>query len=332
MSLHNPFVLILIPIAILFFLYKQKKQSSESGFKFSSGELVSKLRDSFKLKLSQNLIYLRMLAVVLLILALARPQIPIADSKIQSEGIDIVLAIDCSTSMLAEDFKLGGGRQNRLEVVKSVVKDFIMGRRNDRIAIVAFAARAYTVCPLTLDYGWLLDNLDRVKTGMVEDGTAIGSGVATSLNRLKESKGKSKVVILLTDGRNNTGKISPLTAAEAAQALKIKVYTIGAGSKGPVPYPVQDFFGNTVYQPVEIDIDEDTLMKIADMTGGKYFRATDTESLRKIYKEIDTLEKTVIEEKGYLEYNELFSLFLILSLVFLFLDIVLSNTILRKIP
>ncbi|MDD5129036.1 MAG: VWA domain-containing protein [Candidatus Omnitrophica bacterium] len=332
MSLHNPFVLFLIPIAVLFFLYKQKKQSSESGFKFSSGELVSKLRGSFKLKLSQSLIYLKILAVVLLIFALARPQTPVADSKIQSEGIDIVLAIDCSTSMLAEDFKLGAGRQNRLEVVKSVVKDFIMGRRNDRIAIVAFAARAYTVCPLTLDYGWLLDNLDRIKTGMVEDGTAIGSGIATSLNRLKESKGKSKVVILLTDGRNNTGKISPLTAAEAAKALKIKIYTIGAGSKGPVPYPVQDFFGNTVYQPVEIDIDEDTLMKIADMTGGKYFRATDTESLRKIYKEIDTLEKTIIEEKGYSEYNELFSSFLILSLVFLFLDIVLSNTILRKIP
>jgi len=332
MSLHNPFVLILIPIAILLFLYKQKKQVSESGFKFSSGELVGRLKASFKLRLSQNLIYLRMLAVILLILALARPQSPVADSKIQSEGIDIVLAIDCSTSMLAEDFKLGGQRQNRVEVVKNVVKDFIMGRKNDRIAIVVFASRAYTVCPLTLDYGWLLDNLERVKSGLVEDGTAIGSGIATSLNRLKDSKGKSKVVILLTDGRNNTGKISPLTASEAAKALKIKVYTIGAGSKGPAPYPVKDFFGNTVYQPVQIDIDEDTLIKIADMTGAKYFRATDTESLRKIYKEIDGLEKTVIEEKGYLEYNELFNIFLILSLAFLFLDIVLSNTILRKIP
>ncbi|MDD5691502.1 MAG: VWA domain-containing protein, partial [Candidatus Omnitrophica bacterium] len=241
-------------------------------------------------------------------------------------------AIDCSTSMLAEDFRLGGQRQNRIEVVKSVVKDFIMGRKNDRIAIVAFASRAYTVCPLTLDYGWLLDNLERVKTGLVEDGTAIGSGIATSLNRLKDAKAKSKVVILLTDGRNNTGKISPLTAAEAAKALKIKVYTIGAGSKGPVPYPVKDFFGNTVYQPVQIDIDEDTLIKIAEMTGAKYFRATDTESLRKIYKEIDSLEKTDIEESGYLEYNELFNVFLILALVFLLSDIVLSNTVLRKIP
>jgi Ca-activated chloride channel family protein len=332
MSLHNPFVLILIPAALLLFLYKQKKQVSESGFKFSSGELVGKLKGTFKLRLSQNLIYVRLLAVILLIFALARPQSPVADSKIQSEGIDIVLAIDCSTSMLAEDFKLGGQRQNRVEVVKNVVKDFIMGRKNDRIAIVAFASRAYTVCPLTLDYGWLLDNLERVKTGLIEDGTALGSGIATSLNRLKDSKAKSKVVILLTDGRNNTGKISPLTASEAARALKIKVYTIGAGSKGPVPYPVKDFFGNTVYQPIQIDIDEDTLIKIADMTSAKYFRATDTESLRKIYKEIDELEKTAIEEKGYLEYNELFNVFLILSLIFLFLDIVLSNTILRKIP
>jgi Ca-activated chloride channel family protein len=332
MLLHDPLVLILIPLITLFFFYRQKRQGAETGFKFSSGELVAKLKGSFKLKLSQNLIYLRFLAFMLLIFALARPQTPVADSKIQSEGIDIVLAIDCSTSMLAEDFKLGGQRQNRIEVVKSVVRDFIMGRKNDRIAIVAFASRAYTVCPLTLDYGWLLDNLERVETGLVEDGTAIGFGIATSLNRLKDAKAKSKVVILLTDGRNNTGKISPLTAAEAAKVLKIKVYTIGAGSKGPVPYPVKDFFGNTVYQPVQIDIDEDTLIKIADMTQAKYFRATDTESLRKIYKEIDALEKTVIEEKGYLEYNELFSVFLILGVLILLLDIVLSNTVLRKIP
>jgi len=332
MNLHDAFVLILIPVIALLFLYKHKRQGAESSFKFSSGELFGKLKGSFKLRLSQRLVYLRFLAMALLIFALARPQSPVADSKIHSEGVDIVLALDCSTSMLAEDFKLGGQRQNRVEVVKNVVKDFIIGRKNDRIAIVVFASRAYTVCPLTLDYGWLLDNLKRVKTGLVEDGTAIGSGIATSLNRLRDSKAKSKVVILLTDGRNNTGKISPLTAAEAAKALRIKVYTIGAGSKGPVPYPVKDFFGNTVYQSVQIDIDEDTLMQIADMTKAKYFRATDTESLRKIYKEIDALEKTDIEEKGYLEYNELFSLFLILALIGLILDIVLSHTLLRKIP
>ncbi len=333
MSLHNPSVLILIPLLIaLFVLRIRRGPRRQPGLKFPYGGLLGKPGTSLKLKLSKSLVYFRLVAVILLVLALARPQTPVADSKVQSEGIDIVLAIDCSTSMLAEDFKLGAQRQNRIEVVKSVVKDFIMGRRNDRIGIVAFAARAYTVCPLTLDYGWLLDNLARVKTGLVEDGTAIGSGIATSLNRLRDSGAKSKVIILLTDGRNNTGDISPLTAAEAAKALKIKIYTIGAGSKGPVPYPVKDFFGNTVYQPVEIDIDEDALIKIADMTGGRYFRATDTQSLRNIYKEIDSLEKTSIEEKGYLEYNELFGGFAVAALLLLLMEILLSNTILRKIP
>ncbi|MCX5713642.1 MAG: VWA domain-containing protein [Candidatus Omnitrophica bacterium] len=331
MNFHNPFFLILIPVfALIFFL--ARKKNADSSFRFSSGELLKDLRPSFKLRLAGYLAYLRPLAACLIILAIARPQSPVADSRIESEGIDIVLALDCSTSMLAEDFLLQGKRQSRIEVIKNVVKEFIKGRSNDRIGLVAFAARAYTVCPLTLDYGWLLDNLERVKTGMIEDGTAIGSGIATSLNRLRESKAKSKVVILLTDGRNNMGKISPLTAAEATKAMRVKVYAIGAGAKGLVPYPVKDFFGNTVYQPMQIDIDEDTLSKIADITGAKYFRATDTESLKSIYREIDRLEKTPIEEKGYLEYNELFPLFLISGLLMLFLEIFLSNTIFRKIP
>jgi Ca-activated chloride channel family protein len=321
-----------VPVIAAVYVYVTKRAVSSSALKFSSGDLINGLKSTLKSRLSRKLIYLRVTALVLLLLALARPQSPVADSKIESEGIDIVLAIDCSTSMLAEDFQLAGKRQNRLEVVKSVVKDFIRGRQNDRIALVAFAARAYTACPLTLDYGWLMDNLERVKTGIIEDGTAIGSGITASLNRLKDSKAKSKVVILLTDGRNNTGKISPSTAAEAAKALGVKVYTIGAGTKGLAPYPVKDFFGNTVYQAVKIDVDEDTLMKISHTTNAKYFRATDTDSLRKIYKEIDTLEKTVIEEKGYLEYNELFPLFLIPGVLVVFLEIVLANTLLRKIP
>jgi len=328
----NPYFLILAPLIAAIFLYLRKKTFSASAVKFSSGDLVSGLKNTFKLGLSRNLIYLRLLTVFLIILALSRPQSPLADSKIQSAGVDIVLAVDCSTSMLAEDFQLAGKRQNRLEVVKSVIREFIRGRQNDRIAIVAFAARAYTACPLTLDYGWLMDNLERVKIGIIEDGTAIGSGIAVSLNRLKDTKAKSKVVILLTDGRNNTGKISPFTAAEAAKALAVKVYTIGAGAKGLAPYPVKDFFGNTVYQPVKIEIDEDTLTKIAQTTKAKYFRATDTDSLRGIYKEIDKLEKTIVEEKGYLEYDELFHLFLIPGLLVLFIEIVLTNTILRKIP
>lgn len=332
MIFYSPFFLILLPIAAGIIFFAKKKEKVTSGIKFSSGDLLGGLKGSWKLKLSGNLIFLRLAAVSLLIVALARPQSPIEDSKIESEGIDIVLAIDCSTSMLAEDFKIGGKRQNRLEVVKDVVKDFINGRSNDRIGLVAFAARAYTVSPLTLDYGWLMQNLTRIKTNMIEDGTAIGSGLTSALNRLRDTEAKSKVVILLTDGRNNTGKISPFTAAEAAKALKVKVYTIGAGTKGFAPYPAKDFFGNTVYQPVQIDIDEDTLKEIASLTGAKYFRATDTESLRGIYKEIDRLEKTRIEEKGYLEYNELFPLFLVIGLSLLSLEIVLSNTLLRKLP
>ncbi len=324
------FILLIIPLfLIIFYVWKKEKGPALS---FSSGGLFQGLKETFKLKLARNILFLRPAGLILVILALARPVSPVADSKIESEGIDIVLALDCSTSMLAEDFKLAAGRQNRLEVVKSVVKDFIKGRNSDRIGIIAFAARAYTVCPLTLDYGWLMENLSRVRTGMIEDGTAIGSGLASALNRLKDSKAKSKVVILLTDGRNNTGDISPSTAAEAAKALKIKVYTIGAGTKGLAPYPVKDFFGNTGYQSIEIDIDEDTLKDVAAKTRGRYFRATDTESLREIYKEIDRMEKTGIEEKGYLEYNELFPYFLLPGIGLLLLEIVLGNTVLRKLP
>ena len=331
MFFHSPFYLFLVPVAAGLILYARGK-TIPSGFRFSDGNLLKGLKSSWKLKIAQKLFCLRIAFVFLSVLALARPQSPIADLKIQTEGIDIVLSIDCSTSMLAEDFKLAGRRQNRLEVVKQVVKDFIKGRQNDRIGIVAFAARAYTACPLTLDYGWLLENLERIKIGLIEDGTAIGSGIASSLNRLNDIRAKSKVIILLTDGRNNTGKISPGVATEAARALKVKIYTIGAGTKGMAPYPVKDFFGNTVYQPAQIDIDEDTLRKIAQDSGGKYFRATDTESLREIYKEIDRLEKTIIEEKGYSEYEELFPYFLIPGLAILFLEIILTNTVFRKIP
>ncbi|MEK6564151.1 MAG: VWA domain-containing protein [Candidatus Omnitrophota bacterium] len=331
MLLRNPLLLALLPLAAAVLFYAQRK-NTRSAIKFTSGSLLKGLPDSFKLKLAKNLFFLRLASCVLIIIALTRPQSPLSDSRIQSEGIDIVLAIDCSTSMLAEDFKLGGRRQNRLEAVRDVVKDFVRGRANDRLGLAAFAGGAYTACPLTLDHGWLLENLERVKTGLIEDGTAIGLGLVCALNSLKSTKAKSKVVILLTDGRNNAGGISPLTAAEAARALKIKVYTIGAGTKGSAPYPVKDFFGNTAYQLMEVDIDEDVLKEIAAKTEGKYFRATDTESLRQIYKEIDRLEKTVIEDKGYREYKELFPLFLIPGLILLFTEIILSNTFLRKIP
>ena len=330
MHLHSPLVLLALPVVILISLYASRR--SEAGFTFSSGELLGGLRGSWKIVVSRHMVFVRIMALSLLVAALARPQSPIADARIQTEGVDIVLAIDCSSSMLAEDFTWGGRRENRIEVVKQVVRDFIRGRQNDRIAIVAFAARAYMICPLTLDYRWLLENLERVKVGLIEDSTAIGSAIASSLNRLKDSKAKSKVIILLTDGRNNAGTMAPPAAAEAAQALKVKIYTIGAGGKGPVPYPVKDFFGRTVYQMIEVDVDEDMLTGIATKTGGRYFRATDTRSLQEIYKAIDKMEKSPIEQKGYLEYNELFVYFLVPGLILLLLEILLSNTVLRKLP
>jgi Ca-activated chloride channel family protein len=331
MIFQNPWTLILLPIAALLIVLSKRGELSPS-FQFSTVELLNGLRTTFKIRLLNGLFVLRIAVLFLIIIALSRPQLMLEETILETEGIDIVLAVDTSTSMLAEDFELKGKRVNRLEVVKDVVKNFISNRSFDRIGIVAFASSAYTVSPLTLDYGWLIQNMDRVKIGMIEDGTAIGSGISSALNRLKETGAKSKVVILLTDGRNNAGKLSPLTAAEAASALNIRIYTIGAGSKGMVPYPTKDMFGNTVYRRVKIEIDENTLKKIADKTKARYYRATDTESLRNIYEEIDELEKTIIEEKGYTEYKELFHLFLIPALLLLLLEIVMKNTLLRRIP
>lgn len=315
------------------------RRRTAAYFNFSSIGILKSAKKKNALLRRGVLAVLRAAAIVLIILALARPQQAAEREKITSEGIDIILAMDVSTSMLAEDFKFGGARQNRLYVVKRVVEDFIKGRHNDKIGIIAFAGRAYTVCPLTLDYDWLINNLDRIKIGMVEDGTAIGSAIATSLNRLRQSKGlpagrqaKSKVLVLLTDGRNNAGNISPQTASHAAKALGVKIYTIGAGTKGLAPYPVEDFFGNKVYQPIRIDIDDQMLTKVAKITGGEYFRATDTESLKQIYANIDKMEKTPIEETGFVEYTELFGRFLLAGIGVLVLEIILSQTFLRRIP
>ncbi len=331
MHFQNPWFLILLPLVLVLVAAAQHREQ-RPAFHFPSQEVLKGIASTFRVRMNKGIFLLRIAALVLIVVALCRPQELIEESKIEAEGIDIVLAIDTSTSMLAEDFELKGKRSNRLEVVKEVVKEFIENRVSDRIGIIAFAGKAYTVSPLTLDYGWLIQNLERVRTGMIEDGTAIGSGLSSSLNRLKDTVAKSKVVILLTDGRNNAGRISPLMAAEAARALNIKVYTVGAGTKGFAPYPDKDIFGNRVYRRVRIEIDEDTLKRIAEKSEARYFRATDTESLRSIYREIDKLEKTEIEESGYTEYRELFHLFLIPGLLLLILEVILNNTILRRIP
>jgi Ca-activated chloride channel family protein len=321
-------LLLLLPLVFLI----ERSRRSGSSFTFSSGELLDGIKSTARVRLGKMLIVLKITALALMIIALARPQAILENSKTVSEGVDIVLALDTSTSMLAEDFMIGNRRINRYDLVKEVVKDFIKKRKDDRIGIVAFAARAYTVCPLTTDYSWLLENLDRVRVGMIEDATAIGSAIASSINRLRTSKTKSRIIILLTDGVNNAGNISPQVAAEAAKALKIKIYAIAVGTKGLSPYPLKDYYGRTVYKNIPIEIDEESLKKIADTTGGKYYLASDSEKLRRIYDEINRLEKSNIEHLGYREYSELFPFFLLPGLLLLVAEVLLSNTVFLKVP
>ena len=275
---------------------------------------------------------LRTLTLSLVIVALARPQAGSTQVKVHREGVDVILAVDVSGSMLAEDFTLADERASRLDVVKSVVDEFVTARPQDRIGLVLFGARAYTQCPLTLDHGWLRQNLERAHVGMIEDGTAVGSGIATSVNRLRASTAKSKFVVLLTDGQQNAGSIAPQTAAEAAVALGIKVYTVGAGTRGMAPFPATDLFGNKVYRPMPVDIDEDALKKVAEITKARYFRATDTESLREIYGEIDRAEKTPFEAPQFTEYREVYPWLLWPALMLLALELILAETRLRKLP
>lgn len=326
------FIVLVIPvIAAVFFLVKLRGRM-KSSFRFSSKTIAQDLGSTLRARLSGKMIYLRALCLVLIVMAMTRPQLPIEETKVFVEGVDIVLVLDTSGSMRALDFEMGGKRYDRLTVAKNVVENFIGKRVNDRIGLVAFSATAYTVCPLTLDHDWLLKNLERVSIGMIEDGTNIGSGIVGALNRLKGSKAKDKVIIFLTDGRNNTGEIAPMSGAEAAKALGVRIYTIGAGTKGMAPYPMKDLYGQTVLQPVEVDIDDELLTRVADVTGGKYFRATDTDSLWNTYKEIDKLEKTEIEEIGYNRYEELFGVFLFPAVILLFIELFLTNTVLRRIP
>jgi Ca-activated chloride channel family protein len=321
-------LLLLLPVILIV----DRPKRSGSTFIFSSEELVKDLKPTARVRLGKSLVILKVAAIALMIMALARPQAVLDGSKAVSEGVDIVLVVDTSTSMLAEDFMLGRKRINRFDLVREVVKDFVKKRKDDRIGMVAFAARAYTVCPLTTDYAWLNENLDRVRVGMIEDATAVGSAIASSINRLKNSKTKSKIIILLTDGVSNAGNVSPIVAAEAAKAMKIKIYAIAVGTKGLSPYPMKDYYGRTVYRNIPIEIDEESMRRIADTTGGKYYLATDTEKLRNIYDEINSLEKSNIEHFGYREYSELFYYFLIPGMMLLIVSIFLSNTVFLKVP
>ena len=327
---HPYFLLLLLLLPILAWL--QGKRGQNSAFLYSSVQLVKPLSGLTRSRAGRMLLLLRWFSLALFIIALAQPRLIKGESSSRASGIDIVVAVDLSGSMAAEDFELNGKRANRLTIAKDVLQKFIDNRPTDRIGLVAFAGRAYIASPLTLDHDFLRQNLDRLYLGMIEDRTAIGSALTSALNRLRDLQSKSKIVILMTDGQNNAGKVPPLTAAEVAQTLKVKVYTIGVGTRGTAPMPYVNAFGQKAYQQVPVDIDEETLTKVADRTGGKYFRADNSASLRKIYSEIDRLEKTEVDVKKFRQYEELFGWVILAGLVVLLLELILSQTVWRKLP
>jgi Ca-activated chloride channel homolog len=275
---------------------------------------------------------LPILAAALFVVGLARPQRAHGRTEVTANGIDIVLGLDVSGSMQALDFEINNQRVNRIEVVKSVVSKFIDERPDDRIGIIAFAGAPYLVSPITLDHDWLQQNLERVAVGGADDGTAIGSAIAASVNRLRMTQAKSKVIILLTDGVNNTGKISPVAAAEAARAMGVKIYTVGVGVRGDAPIPVHDSAGNARIVMARVDVDEKTLQAVADETGGKFYRATDTGSLQKIYEEINRFERTAQTVQKFEHTEELYPWALIPALGILGLSLLLQQTRLRRLP
>jgi Ca-activated chloride channel family protein len=297
--------------------------------KYSTLRHMKNLPVTWRQRARRHCYILRLIVLTLIILGLARPQSGTRKQEITTEGIDIMLILDVSSSMKAEDFK----PKNRIEAAKQVATEFIEGRNNDRIGLVIFAGEAFTQCPLTLDYGVLTDLLEKIEVAPESwDGTAIGNGIATAVTRLKDSRAKSKVAILLTDGRNNAGEINPLTAAQVAQTFDVRIYTIGAGTRGSAMFPVDDPIFGRRYVSMPVEIDEELLQKIAAQTNGKYFRATDTEKLREIYQEINEMEKTKIHVKEFTKYRELYVNYAGAGLLLLIFELLIFNTLLRKLP
>lgn len=332
MTFAHPYLLWLLLLLPLLAWLKGKR-GRHAAFVYSSVQLVKGIISLSRSTAGQLLPKLRWLALAFFLFALAQPRLTQSEQKVHASGVDIVVALDLSGSMMAEDFELNRQRVNRLDIARDVLKKFIAKRPNDRIGLVAFAGRAYVAAPLTLDHDFLGQNLERLTLGSLEDGTAIGSALSAALNRLRELQSKSKIVILMTDGQNNAGKVPPLTAAEAAQALGVKVYTIGVGTRGIAKVPVGvNFFGQKVYRDQAVDIDEETLQKIAERTGGKYYRADSTDTLRKIYADIDRLEKTEVEVKKYAHHRELFPWVVLAGLTVLLLEIILGETVWRRLP
>jgi len=318
------FALTLIPVLVGWYI--RRGRGVTSHYRFSTLLPFAKLRPTLRERLRHLPFAFRMFVLAVLIVALARPQTTSKGENIYTEGIDIVLLLDISGSMLAEDLQ-----PNRVEAAKEVAQNFIDGRKNDRIGLVVFSGESFTQCPMTLDYRVLKNLLRQVRPGMVEDGTAIGMAIAQGVNRLKDSKAKSRVMILLTDGVNNRGEIDPITAAQIAHTFGIRIYTIGVGTQGEAPYPVMTPFGKR-YQNIPADVDEKALQQIASITDGQYFRATNNRALKQVYTEIDRLEKTRIEVRAYRSYTELFDGWALAGAIALLLEFALAGSILRKLP
>jgi len=336
----HPWVLLaLLLVPVLAWL--RGRLGGAPAVEFSSTELLRALGRAAESKAGNFMAALFYFGLALLIIGLARPQGGKTTTTVQASGIDIMILLDVSGSMLTEDYFMDNNRTNRLDAVTSVTKKFIEGRPNDRIGLIAFASRPYLVSPLTLDHDWLLQNLDRVHIGQVIDGTAIGSAIVSGLNRLRDPSSKSKVLILLTDGVNNCGKVTPETAAEASKALGIRLYAIGAGTNGVAPVPIfepnsetprLDQDGKPMYIEVPVQFDEAQLKRVAQIAGGHCYRAADTQSMENIFSEIDTLEKTTVTYKKYEEYSELFPLFVSTGMLLLALEMLMSQTLWRSLP
>lgn len=319
-------LLLIIPLMTVWYVMRYRKQ--KPALQFSNISLFKGLHKTFRQKAYPLLFVLRMITVGALIIALARPQTKLSKKEMKVEGIDIVLTMDVSGSMLAEDFK-----PNRLESAKKVAADFIDGRKNDRIGLVVFSGEAFTQVPLTIDHNVLLKQLYGLKSGMIKDGTALGDGLATAINRIKDSEAKSKVIILLTDGINNQGSVDPQSAAEIAAQFGIRLYTIGVGTQGMAPYPFRTESGRVVYQNIPVELDEHLLTQMARSTDdGRYFRATNKKSLQDIFGQIDRMERSKIDVTQYAQTKDEYQIWLIIAGLALLLEIILGLFYFRSTP
>lgn len=328
--LHPHFLslLLLLPVIAIWL----GRKGRVAGVEYSSASVAREVARETRSRAGRILMLLPLLAATLFIIGLARPQLRNGTTEVEASGVDIMLAVDVSGSMQSLDYKVNGQPTSRVDTVRAAVAKFIDARPDDRLGLIEFAGEPYLISPLTLDHDWLRQGLERVNTGTIPDGTAIGDAIAMGVNRLRDQPSKSKVMVLLTDGCNNMGRLSPLLAAEAAKALGIKIYTIGAGVRGEAPFPMKDDFGNTRIVMVPSDVDEDTLGKIAQMTGGQFFRATDTEKLNDTYAQIDRMEKTTHTVKKYEHVSELFAWALVPGLLVLGTSFWLEQTRFRRLP